>query len=108
MNDCKGQMVFQQGYRTGQATSEKADEEANENFKARHIQLVYKTIRCYKNGGTAKEIAKAGREHGINLTDEQFHKRLYDLRDRKNPFLRNGDPRECEISGRVVLTWWLT
>lgn len=100
-------MVFQQGYRTGQKTSEKADTEANEKFKVRHIQLVYTAVRCYCNGGSAKEIAAAGRKNGINLTDQQFHKRLHDLRDCKNPLLRNGDSRKCKISNREVLTWWV-
>ena len=108
MNDCKGQMVFQQGYRTGQKTSKIADEKANKKFKARHCQLVYTAVRCHCNGGTAKEIAKAGRAHGIDLTDEQYHKRLHDLRDRKFPLLRNGEDRECEISKSEVYTWWVT
>ncbi len=101
-------MVFQQGFRTGQKTSEAADNEANKKFKARHCQLVYKAVRCYRNGGTVREIGRAARKNGINLTNEQIWKRLHDLRDRKFPLLRNGDNRKCKISKRTVLTWWLT
>lgn len=107
MNDIKGQIPidFSQGYRKGQKTSKTADEKANKKFKAKHSQLVYTAIRCYCNGGTAKEIAKKAREKGVNLTDEQVHKRLHDLKD--NEYLRNGDDRKCKVSGRICKTWWV-
>ena len=106
--DVPGQAIldFSIGYRKGQKTSQAADTEANATFKAHHTQFVYMAIRNYKNGGTAKEIAKAGRAHGINLTDEQYHKRLHDLKD--NEYLRNGERRKCKISGRLCKSWWLT
>ena len=108
MNDCSNQLVldFTIGYRKGQKTSQAADTEANAKFKARHTQMVYMAIRNYKNGGTAKEIAKAGRAHGINLTDQQYHKRLHDLRDHE--YLRNGERRKCNVSKRLCKTWWIT
>lgn len=107
MNDIQGQMCFNQGYRTGQVTSEIADIEANKKFKARHTQLVYTAVRCFANGGTAMEISKAGQDNGLKINDSIVHKRLSNLRDRQNPWLRNGDDRKCKISGREVLTWFI-
>lgn len=99
-------MCFQQGFRTGQRTSEKADTEANEKFKARHCQLIYMAVRCFCNGGTAREIAKAGQDNGLEITEGMVWRRLHDLRDRKFPLLRNGDNRKCKVSNRVVMTWF--
>lgn len=105
--DVQGQGVldFTQGFRKGQKTSQAADTEANAKFKARHCQLIYMAVRNYANGSTAKEIGKAGRDNGINLTDEQYHKRLHDLRDHE--YLRNGERRKCKISKRLCKTWFL-
>lgn len=105
MNDCKGQLVFQQGYRTGQKTSEAADIEANAKFKARHTQLVYMAVRNYCNGGTEREITRAGQKHGLKITNKITWRRLSTLRN--NGYLRNGEPRKCKVSKRVVLSWWV-
>ncbi|MEE9354768.1 MAG: hypothetical protein V3U75_04185 [Methylococcaceae bacterium] len=113
MKDCKNQMVFQQGYRTGQKTSKIADEKVN---KAKDSQLVFMAVRCYCNGGTAREITKAGEDNikeiekavgmeNLEITHGMVWRRLSDLRDNKH--LRNGDPRECKILGRKCLTWWV-
>lgn len=103
MNDAPGQRVldFTQGYRPGQKTSQAADTEANAKFKARHAQLVYMAVRNHCNGGTAREIAKAG-----NTPHKIVWRRLHDLKD--NEYLRNGERRKCEISGRLCKTWWIT
>jgi DNA invertase Pin-like site-specific DNA recombinase len=102
MIDCQGQLTldFSPGYRKGQKTSQIADTEANSKFKARHTQLVYMAVRNHCNGGTAREIAKAG-----NLPHRIIWRRLHDLRD--NEYLINGKPRKCKISGRLCKTWWL-
>lgn len=107
MDDCQGQLVldFSTGHRKGQITSRIADTEANSNFKARHTQLVYMAVRNYCNGGTAREITRAGQKNGLQITHEVVWRRLHDLRDNKH--LRNGDNRRCKISGRKCKTWWL-
>lgn len=107
MNDARGQLVldYSPGHRKGQETSKVADEKANKKFKARHSQLVYMAVRNYCNGGTAREITKAGRKKGLKITHEIVWRRLHDLRD--NEYLRNGDNKKCEISGRLCKTWWL-
>ena len=107
MNDCKNQLVldFSIGYRKGQKTSQQADTEANSKFKARHAQLVYMAVRNHCNGGTAREIHAAAKRHNLGIDHGIVWRRLHDLRD--NGHLRNGEPRECEISKRKVLTWWI-
>ena len=109
MSDLQGQAVFEcfnPGFRPGQKTSEKADEDANEKFKARHCQLVYTAVRCYCNKGTAREIAKAGQDNGLEITHDMVWRRLHDLKDHE--YLRNGDDRKSKISGRKVKTWFVT
>lgn len=108
MNDSQGQLVldFSPGYRKGQTTSQVADTEANAKFKARHAQLVYMAIRNYCNGGTEREITRAGQKHGLKLTNKITWRRLSTLRNHE--YLRNGDRRKCKISGRLCKTWWIT
>ena len=114
MNDAPGQMCFQQGFRTSQKTSEIADKKVN---KTKDSQLVFMAVRCYCNGGTAREITKAGQDNirkiekatgmeNLEITHGMVWRRLHDLKD--NKFLRHGEPRKCKISKRKVLTWWVT
>jgi hypothetical protein len=107
MNDAASQLVldFSISYRKGQITSQAADVEANATFKARHCQLTYMAVRNYKNGGTAREIAKAGQDNGIKITHDIVWRRLHDLKD--NEYLRNGERRKCKISKRLCKTWWI-
>jgi len=119
MNDARGQLVleYSQGYRKGQETSKIADEEATKKFKATHCQIVNTIIKCFANGGTAREITKKGQDHikeiekatgykDIKITHEMVWRRLHDLRDHE--YLRNGERRKCKISKRLCKTWWIT
>lgn len=119
--DVQGQALldFSPGYRKGQKTSQQADTEANAQFKARHTQLVYMAVRDFCNGGTAREITKAGQDEknikkieeatgceNFKITHKMVWRRLHDLRDHE--YLRNGERRKCKISKRLCKTWWIT
>ncbi len=99
MIDYRGQMTldFSPGYRKGQLTSKLADDT---KLKATQCQYVYTAIRNFCNGGTSREIARFGK-----IPYDVVWRRMHDLVE--NEYIREGEPRKCTISGRMVKTWWL-
>ncbi len=94
-------MDFRQLSQKNSLTSQAAEDKLTKSgIRETHCQKVYTAIRNHCNGGTSREIA----EH-TGLDHEQTRKRLYDLLD--NQWIREGDARECEVTGQEMKTWYV-
>lgn len=92
---------FSPGHRKGQLTSKVTDDTITKSgLKATQFQQVYTAVRNFCNGGTAREIAEKGK-----VPHKVVWRRLHDLVEHE--YIRAGEPRKCNVSGRFVKTWWL-